>query len=41
MKEKIIEVLERFQSEVDNFNDAVFASDYKQVAEEIDKLYKK
>jgi len=38
MKEKIIELLETYKSEVDNWNDAIFESDFNNLADELVKL---
>lgn len=38
IKDDIISILENHKSEVDNFNDAVFETDFQDVADEILKL---
>ncbi len=37
MYEKILEILDKYKSEVDNFNNAVFEDEFENIAEEICK----
>jgi len=37
MHEKVLDILDKYKSEVDNFNNAVFESEFENIAEEICK----
>jgi hypothetical protein len=37
MYEKVLQILDKYKAEVDNFNNAVFEDDFENIAEEVCK----